>query len=487
MRPVRGGDRPLAGARRGNNPALLAALLPLLPTDAFAHASERGHVLILPTGYYLVGGALAVAASFAVLGLLRGHALERAYAARLPVGRLGDGGRLAASLLSFAFLAALVAAGFFGSRDPLSNPLPLTVWTLLWVGLTLVQGLFGNLWRWIDPWYGPWRLALRLAGRDAAAAPLAMPAWLSMWPALFLLLCFAWFELIYPAPDDPEKLALAVGLYWLVSFAATLAFGHAEWSRRGEFLSVFFAMVSRFGIVERTPLPDGKSRLALCLPGAKLAGTAPLPLSGTLFLLAALGSVSFDGFSKTFFWLGANGINPLDYPGRTAMTGINGFGLLAASALLTAAYLVSVAAGEALARGRQRGLAATAGLLVWSIVPIALAYHFAHYLTALLVNGQYALVALSDPFARGWNLFGTAWWPVEAALATGSAAAWTIWNLQATAIIGGHVLAVLAAHRLAFRLHPTPRAALLSQLPLTVLMVAYTVTGLWLLSTPTVG
>ena len=50
---------------------------------------------------------------------------------------------------------------------------------------------------------------------------------------------------------------------------------------------------------------------------------------------------------------------------------------------------------------------------MWSIVPIALAYHFSHYLTALLVNGQYALVALSDPFALGWNLFGTAHMPVE--------------------------------------------------------------------------
>ncbi len=468
--------------------ALPAALLPLLPTDALAHASDRGHVLLLPTGYYLLGGALAVTASFAVLGLLRGNALERAYTARLPIGTLGDGGRIAASLVSFAFLAALVAAGFLGSRDPLSNPLPLTIWTLLWVGLTLVQGLFGNLWRWIDPWYGPWRLAMRLIGRDAATAPpFALPARLSMWPALFLLLCFAWFELVYPAPDDPEKLGLAVGLYWLLTFAAMLAVGHPDWSRRGELLSVFFAMVSRFGVVERTPTPDGGSRLALCLPGAKLAGTEPLPLSGTLFLLAALGSVSFDGFSKTFFWLGANGINPLEYPGRTAMMGINGLGLLTASALLAAAYLVSVAAGEALARGRQRGLAAAAGLLVWSIVPIALAYHFAHYLTALLVNGQYALVALSDPFGRGWNLFGTAYWQVEAAFASGSAAAWTIWNLQAAAIIGGHVLAVLAAHRLAFRLHPTPRAALLSQLPLTVLMIAYTVLGLWLLSTPTVG
>ena len=70
------------------------------------------------------------------------------------------------------FLAMLVAAGFLGSRDPLSNPLPLTVWTLLWVGLTLVQGLFGNLWAWINPWYGPWRAVLALA-RPLAGGPAA--------------------------------------------------------------------------------------------------------------------------------------------------------------------------------------------------------------------------------------------------------------------------------------------------------------------------
>jgi len=59
--------------------------------------------------------------------------------------------------------------------------------------------------------------------------------------------------------------------------------------------------------------------------------------------------------------------------------------------------------------------------------------------------------------------------------------------VQAGAIVCGHVFAVLAAHRLASRLYGRPRAALLSQLPLTLLMVAYTVLGLWLLSTPATG
>ena len=166
------------------------------------------------------------------------------------------------------------------------------------------------------------------------------------------------------------------------------------------------------------------------------------------------------------------------------MIGTNSVGLIAACAALAAVFLLCVLAGERLV-GSRHALAGVAGTFVWSIVPIALAYHFSHYLAALLVNGQYALVALSDPFSLGWNLFGTAHMPVMAAIAAGSDAAWTIWNAQAAAIVLGHIIAVLAAHRLAFRLHGTARAAFLSQLPLTVLMIAYTVLGLWLLSTPT--
>ena len=202
--------------------------------------------------------------------------------------------------------------------------------------------------------------------------------------------------------------------------------------------------------------------------------------------LAALASVSFDGLSRTFFWLGANGVNPLEFPGRSALVRVNGAGLLLAMAVLVLAYFAAIAAGERLA-GRRRGIGGPAGLLVWSIVPIALAYHIAHYMTALAVNGQYALVALSDPFSRGWNLFGTAGLHVDAGVVMGAGAAWLIWNSQAAAIVLGHMIAVLVAHRLSFRLHETSRAAVLGQLPLAALMVGYTVLGLWLLSTPTVG
>ena len=130
-----------------------------------------------------------------------------------------------------------------------------------------------------------------------------------------------------------------------------------------------------------------------------------------------------------------------------------------------------------------------AGLLVWSIVPIALAYHFAHYLTALLVNGQYALVALSDPFALGWNLFGTADMQVERrhrhGLECGLGGSGTARRRPSSAAMCWRCWSRTG---LPDRLHPKPpRAAASSQFPLTMLMIAYTVFGLWLLSTPTAG
>ncbi|WP_337918531.1 hypothetical protein [Pseudaminobacter soli (ex Zhang et al. 2022)] len=457
---------------------LFAALL--FPTQALAHASDRGHILLLPTGHYLVGGAAAVAISFLALAVLPRRALGPLAARRLPLVMLPSSLPFWTNLASFAFLCVLIAAGIFGSRDPLSNPLPLAIWTMLWVGLTLIVGVFGNFWSWIDPWYAPVRMARRLFSKPHLAYPKA----LGYWPAVVLFAGFAWFELIDIAPDDPYRLAIAVASYWLLTFGCMLAFGYEPWSRQAEFLSVFFRMISRLGIIETARDASGRLRLALCAPAAKLWREEPLPLSGAVFLLAALGSVSFDGFSKTFAWLGLIGVNPLEYPGRSAVQGANTVGLLLFCAGLIALFLAAVSLGARV--GKQFDRRVAAGRLVWSIVPIALAYHFSHYLTAFLVNAQYFVVALSDPFGLGWDLFGTAHMLVSAGITMGSESAWVIWNLQAFAIIAGHVLALVIAHALAAEPDAPPRTVW-AELPLTLLMIGYTVFGLWLLSTPTAG
>lgn len=444
---------------------------------ALAHAADRGFVMLLPTGYYVAGGAAAVGASFLVLALVPPAPLDRLARMRIALLRIPFDGRALTSLLSFATVCALLFAGVAGSRDPLSNPLPLVFWTVWWVGLTLAVGVFGNLWRWLEPWYGPYRAISAVVPR---LAPSVLPARIGYLPAIILFLAFAWFELVYPSPDDPYRLAFVLAGYWLFNFAGMLVFGHTAWASRVECFSVFFSMIARLSPFERGT--DGL--LSLRMPGAKAADSEPLPLSGALFLLLALSTVSYDGLMRTFAWLGLIGVNPLEFPGRSAIMAENTLGLLAAFAVLSGLFLASVRLGEALA-GRRDGMREAAGALVWSILPIALAYHFSHYLVSLVLNGQYALAAISDPLSRGWNLFGTAGYHVVAGATAGAQSAWVVWNLQAAAIIGGHVLAVAMAHVTAFRLHRDRRRAALAGLPLAVLMVGYTVFGLWLLSTPT--
>ncbi|TYR33981.1 hypothetical protein FY036_05665 [Mesorhizobium microcysteis] len=454
----------------------------LFPAEALAHAADRGHVLLLPTGYYLLGGAAAVALTFLALAFMPPSLLEGLARVRLAIGSVPTRLRMVTSAATFLLLIGLVTAGILGSRDPLSNPLPLVFWTVFWIGLTLLQGVVGNLWWWINPLYAPWRALTGLTGHREGFVP--MPDRLGYWPAVALFFGFAWFELVYLAPDDPARLATVVTIYFSANLVAALAFGYEEWTRRGECLSVFLGMIARLAIVEGSKVESGRRRIALCLPGAKLVSAEPLPPSGTLFLLLALSTVSFDGLMRTFLWLGLFGVNPLEFPGRSAVTGISSFGLLATFVVLGAAFHAAVALGERLA-GASESISSAAGALVWSIIPISMAYHFSHYLTSFVINGQYALAALSDPLMSGADLFGTAGMHVQAGMLMGAERAWLVWNLQAAAIVGGHLLAVLVAHAVAFRLYGSADAATRSQVPLAVLMVLYTVFGLWLLSSPT--
>jgi hypothetical protein len=450
------------------HPAPLSVFVLLsCPASALAHAGERGFALLLPTGYYLAGGTLAVAASFALIALGSDQFVQRLIAARVNLFRVPAMSPVPWSILSFIILMLLVWRGFRGTQDPLENPLPLAIWTLWWVAFTFACAIFGNLWRFLNPWSSIYRLV-----RPSRKALIAYPDWLEFWPAVFLFFAFAWFELVDPAPDNPARLALVVAIYWAVTFWGVLLFGEAEWLGKAEPFSLFFRLISLLSpfAVKRDEKPF---RLLLCFPGAALVRAEPLPVSGVLFVLLTLASVSFDGLSKTFLWLGLNGINPLEFPGRSAVIGLNTIGLLATWALLSAAYVYAVRLGWFLsdAKADRRRLF---GSLVLSIVPIALAYHFAHYLTSLLVNGQYALAALL-PFDIH----------VTTSFLTTYAGVRFIWNIEAVAIVLGHLLAITLAHAIA--VDCSGNDARRAELPLAVAMVLYTLFGLWLLATPTAG
>ena len=117
---------------------------------------------------------------------------------------------------------------------------------------------------------------------------------------------------------------------------------------------------------------------------------------------------------------------------------------------------------------------------VYTLIPIALAYHLAHFLLFLLIQGQLIVPLASDPFGFGWDLFGTADYRLNFSLVGPS----FYWFISVIAVVIGHIIAVFLAHSIAFRLIPTRRYALRSQYPMLVLMVGYTVASLWIITQP---
>jgi hypothetical protein len=443
---------------------------------AQAHAGAAGFVLLLPTELYILGGGLAVLVSFAVLAMFHPGGAPAAERPERPVPR---GLVVAVSLLVLLFIALLVAAGFWGSPDPIANPLPTTLWIVWWAGFTLAVALLGDLWVFANPWIGLYFLGLK-------RPLLAYPERLGTWPAIVQFIAFAWFELIYPTPQDPARLAFAVAAYWVINFIALIAFG-PRWLERGEAFSVFFAMVGRLSTRSWRLVRQPSLAIVTNLgPPARRLREGFDDLSGAAFVLVTLSAVSFDGLSRTFFWVGRLGLNPLEYPGRSAVLWQNTFGLLASVLVLGALYAVAIVLGLWLS-GTRAGLRRALCLFVLSIVPISIAYHVAHYFQSLIVDIPTAVLALSDPFGRGWSLLPDEGLQHGTTMGLGPDGVVAAYQAQTAIIIAGHVLATLAAHRIALAETGSRRKAVLMGIPLAVLMVGYTVFGLWLLSTPDIG
>ncbi len=446
----------------------------LVPGAAFAHASEQALVLLLPTDLYTGGGVAAVALTVLALVMLPGRWITTLFRpiplTRQSLRRIAP----AVSLASAAFLWLLIFAGLYGPRDPLANPLVLTVWTVFWVGFVTTQGLIGNLWPWLNPWSG----ALWLARRLFAPWPYArFPAPLGFWLGFLGFLGFAWLLMVDPAPADPNRLARLAAAFWLFHMSMALIHG-PRWLRRAEPFAVAFRAYGRIAIFGRQG-----GWLKAGLPGWQIVARPALPLSLAVVVIVLLGSGSFDGLNETFWWMGLLGLNPLEFPGRSAVVWPNTLGLIGSNAALVAVVLLSVALGLRLAGG---GLGLRAGLQIFapSLLPIALGYHVAHYLTSFLVDGQYALVALSDPFLTGADWLGLGEFYVSTGFFNTTASVRLIYLAQAGAVVIGHVLAVLVAHALALRALGDNRRAVLSQAPMAVFMIGYTFFGLWLLASP---
>jgi hypothetical protein len=398
----------------------------LWPTHAAAHAFGERYNLPLPLALWLVAAALTVALSFAVFALaLRRPAAYRSF----PLLRLHSFVRGALRAVSLGVLLSLIAAGFLGTQDPFRNLAPSFVWIAWWIGFTYACIVLGDLWALVNPWN-----VIRTRG------VFELPAATGVWPALALLVAFAWIEVVWQDNAVPANVAwLALG-YSLATWTGMALFGADDWLKRGEAFTVYFGFVSRLAPLEVRP--DGEVRLR-----APAAGLLETPLWAV----------------EDAHWTAA----------ATA-------GLLVTPCLFALAIYGACAA---MARLGRADTSALARLFMPSLLPIALAYHVAHYLTYLLVAGQLVIPLASDPLGRGWDLLGSARYQV----AVGIVGARFAWYTSVIVIVAGHVLALYVAHRLALARFPEPRTARRSQYPLAMLMVAYTMLSLWILAQPVIA
>jgi hypothetical protein len=196
------------------------------------------------------------------------------------------------------------------------------------------------------------------------------------------------------------------------------------------------------------------------------------------FVAVMLGSVAFDGISRSTIWqnLRARLEEPyiLDAPNTAELvtTLLSLAGLTAAVLTVALAYRLAVWAAERLIDS-DRSLVAD---FLPSLVPIAFVYAVAHYFTLLLIQGQFAIPLASDPFGRGWNLFGTIHYTPNLMPVSPN----NVWYVQVGAIVAGHVAGLTVAHDRAVTIFPQ-REALRSQYAMLALMLLYTFTGLTLL------
>ena len=432
-----------------------------------AHGVAGRQDLPIPFGYAVTGAAVAVVASFLALVLLwREPRLDGERAGRaFPLGlqRLLDSPvtRAVIRVLGLVALAYVLLGAVLGKNDEL-NPTAGVVYVLFWVGLVVLALVAGPAgWRMVNPIRTLHLAVAKAAGVDPREGLRRLPDGVGWWPGALSLLSFVWLELAVPHRDELPVLRTYFAVYAAVHLLAATVFG-SRWLDRGDGFEAYVQMFGRLSPFGRRP-SDGRLVVRNPLQGLDTVTAGP----GLAALVCVmLGSTAFDGLSRTTHWQSFTANAPVGL--LTTFTS----GLAVVIGVVFGAYLLATRLSGRLGDATR----ALPGLFAHSIVPIALGYVVAHYWSFLVINGQLTLIQLSDPLGRGDNWLGTAGRGVDMTLVTPRFVA----VLQVVAVVTGHVVGVFAAHDRAVRLFPR-RHATLGQLPLLVLMVGYTVFGLFVL------
>ena len=376
-----------AGAPPNRDPRLVlaraavggVAFAILLPGVALGHQLNAAYTSRLPLAVYLAGAAITVALSFAFV-ILRDVRVElpaEEGPSGLPPAWLRYGLR-AIGLFGWAWIMAQGIAG--GSSS--ANVATLFLWVYGWVGVALVSALLFPIWHWIDPFSTLYDIGAWVVRRLGITPwePSEYPERLAQWPAAIGFAFFIWLELALNQ-GEPSTLFIVLAGYTALTLAMMAQFGRDEWRSRAETFTVWFRLLGRLAPLALAD-EDGRVRRRSFAAGLLEANWS---VAEVTIIALGVGSILFDGLSQTQIFYDLFGFPAI--PEKTVLL-FAWLGIVVGAALVLVRLLGPNPSG--------------AGLL-----PIAVGYLIAHYLTYLLISGQLIVVAVSDPFQRGWNIFGT--------------------------------------------------------------------------------
>jgi hypothetical protein len=491
----------------------LASLSLLFSVRAYGHGFGMRYDLPLPLGLWIIGAAGAIVLSFVIVAIaVRANAAVEAPAQANLVRWHIDNAitraniRVIVQVFTVAALVLIVVAGIIGDQTPTRNLAPTAIWIAWWVGFSYLSAFVGNIWALVNPWAAIFDWCKRIVSKPRApqGARINWPKGLGVWPAIALFFVFAWLELVWGGRSIPSQLAWLVAGFSVLTWTGMFIFGRTTWLTYADPFALAFGVLSKFGPIDirvehgiggtsATDNPSGHERhyesadsrwsCMLRPPGAGLLDTENMSRSLSVFVIVMLSTVTFDGFMATPLWQRIESALYVALPvlGDSRVAVIDTAGLLVFCFAFMAVYylfatLIAHAAGNLMTPD------AASRAFVLTLVPIAIAYLVAHYLGYFLIQGQLLIRLVSDPFGFGWNILGTAHFRPD----IGIVGARFVWYTSLVAIVLGHVAAVSLAHVVALRRFSDPRLAIRSQIPMLVLMIAYTMLSLWIIAQPIV-
>ncbi len=452
----------------------------------FLHGFGLRYDLPIALWLYLYAAGGVVALSFVLVVVFAGDKVgtkavqypRRAVPWLVPIAR-SPWPRFLGGLIGVLALAAVVVTGLFGSTQPTLNPAEYVTWIYFWAATVILSGLVGNLWYLLNPWAAIYDAVRRLARLG--------PVWklpgVGVWPATFFYFAFACLELTSGMSNRPWIVAVAALAYTCVTLAGMVLFGRDEWLEHCEGFTVLFGIIGRFGPVEAERDASGRISMVYLRPwGVGLLQPIQAGWDRVVFVILMLSTLAFDGIVSTPAWQDFNiALEPLWLPmGPFGFFFVRTLGLV----LLTITFLLVFIGFMQLViyfGNRKVDLKATVTAFALTLVPIALVYNAAHNYSYVLVQSQGIIPLLNDPLGKGWHL-----WPAVAhyqpSFALAQAA--TVWYAQVVLIVLGHVIAVYLSHLRAGERFRSAQRALLSQYPMLILMIVYTMVSLSILAAP---